>query len=86
MENDTIILYSHTIFATHLLISMGCKDLQKQNQYYQAIDKTFKKTTISAHAHQAKITHKCTKDKQHPVTYIPHWASPSSSTKEKPHH
>ena len=70
MENYTIILYTHTILATHLPISMGCTDLQK-NQYYQTIDKTFKKTTIFAHAHDAKITHKYTKDKQHPVTHVP---------------
>ena len=85
MENYTIILYSHTIFATHLLISMGCEALQKKkkkiNQYYQVINKTFKKKTIIAHAHHAKITHKCTKDKQYPVTHIPHWASPSFSPK-----
>ena len=83
MENYTIILYSHTIFATHLLILMGWI---YKNQYYQAINKTFKKTTIIAHAHHAKITHKCTKDKQYPVTHIPGWVSSSSSTKEKPHH
>ena len=53
---------------------MGCKDLQKNHQYYQAIDKTFKKTTIIAHAHHAKITlNKCTKDNQYAVTHMPHW-------------
>ena len=31
MENYTIILYSCTIFATHLLISMDCEDLQKKS-------------------------------------------------------
>ena len=30
MENYTIILYSCTLFATHLLILMGCADLQKK--------------------------------------------------------
>ena len=45
---------------------MGSDALQKNiitiqvNQYYQAIDKTFKKTTIIADVHHAKITHKYT--------------------------
>ena len=64
---------------------MVSKALQK-NQYYQAIDKTFKKTTIIAHVHHAKTRHKCTEGKQYPVTHVHCQVSSSSSTKERPHH
>ena len=68
MENYTIILYK----SYYILGLCRCtKTKETKHQYYQAIDKTFKKTTIIAHVHPTEITHKCIEGKQYPVTHIP---------------
>ena len=75
MENYTIILYkSYYICYSPTDLNRLCrstKTKETKHQYYQAIDKTFKKTTVITHVHPHEITHKCKEGKQYPVTQIP---------------
>ena len=74
MENYKIILYKSYYICYSPTNLNRLQRSTKKNQYYQASDKTFRKTTIIAHAHHANITlNECTeKNNYYPVPHEPH--------------